>query len=184
MLTQPDRAYFGQKDIQQAMVLRRLVDDLLFRYPLGRQNVRVLPTERDPADQVALSSRNAYLDTEGRGAAPLLYQALSHGQRTWEALLTQDVPASERIEATLAAVRHTVDQGAAALAAQTPAEAKRAKVALDYVCLNDPATLEELTSDAGTGAILSGALWVHNDAKDAKPATRIIDNLLLGFSLD
>lgn len=165
-------------------MLRRLVDDLLFRYPLGHENVRVLPTARDPHDQVALSSRNSYLDTHGRAAAPILYRALSRGQQTWESLLSQNTPASERIRATLAAVQDEVDQAAQDLTSRSSEGGTRAYVKLDYVCLNDPTTLEELTDDASHAAILSGALWVHNDAREPKPTTRLIDNLLLGFSMD
>lgn len=146
--------------------------------------MRVLPTARDPIDQVALSSRNAYLDERGRAAAPILFRALSRGQQTWETLLSSNAPAAERIRATLAAVRNEVDQAAAALAAASSDAGARAHVQLDYACLNDPNTLEELVNDGGRAAILSGALWVHNDARDAKPATRLIDNVLLGFSMD
>ncbi|WFD29574.1 pantoate--beta-alanine ligase (AMP-forming) [Malassezia sp. CBS 17886] len=181
----PDRAYFGQKDIQQAIILRRLVDDLLFRYPLGSRNVRVLATSRDPADNVALSSRNAYLDARGRAAAPLLNQALRAGKATWEALLADgSVPPAERVQRTLDAARGTVSVGAAALASEA-SKGPAAAVELDYFSLNDPTTLEVLTDTTSThGAVLSGALYVRNDARDEKPATRIIDNELLGFQLD
>ncbi|WFD18256.1 pantoate--beta-alanine ligase (AMP-forming) [Malassezia caprae] len=173
----PDRAYFGQKDIQQAIILRRLVDDLLFTFPLGSKNVRVMPTARDPTDHLALSSRNKYLDEHGRSIAPLLFQALSHGQATWETLLRQNVPGAERVARTLDAARSVVTQQGAADAT--------ASAELDYISLNDPETLDELTpeSDAGPEAILSGAIWVRNHRDDAKPAARLIDNVLLGFTL-
>lgn len=132
---------------------------------------------------MALSSRNAYLDTSGRSAAPLLYKALAQGQYTWETLLGDaSVSATERIQQTLAAVRMVVETGARALEANP--DKNLARVELDYVCLNDPSTLAELADDAGSKAILSGALWIRNHAQDAHPATRIIDNLLLGFSFD
>jgi pantoate--beta-alanine ligase len=73
----PDRAYFGQKDAQQAAVVRRLVRDL----NLGVQ-IRVLPTVRDE-DGLALSSRNARLSTEDRATALLLPRALAHGAETY-----------------------------------------------------------------------------------------------------
>ncbi len=70
-LSLPKRAYFGQKDIQQLLLVRQLVRD--FMLP-----VRVVgcPTVREP-DGLALSSRNAYLTAEQRAAAPALYQALT-----------------------------------------------------------------------------------------------------------
>jgi pantoate--beta-alanine ligase len=66
----PDVAYFGQKDAQQALVVRRLVRDLDF--PV---RVEVCPTVRDP-DGLALSSRNAYLDPAERERALALSRAL------------------------------------------------------------------------------------------------------------
>lgn len=68
---QPDRAYFGQKDGQQAAVVKRLVRDL--DIPV---EVAVLPTVRE-ADGLAVSSRNAYLTPEQRAAAPVVYRALA-----------------------------------------------------------------------------------------------------------
>lgn len=66
----PSVAYFGQKDFQQCVVIRRMVADL----NLGVRIV-VCPTVRDP-DGLALSSRNAYLAAEDRRAAPALYHSL------------------------------------------------------------------------------------------------------------
>ena len=66
----PDRAYFGQKDFQQTLVVRRLVDDL--DLPI---EIRVCPTIREP-DGLAMSSRNAYLSPDGRRQAAVLYRTL------------------------------------------------------------------------------------------------------------
>jgi pantoate--beta-alanine ligase len=66
----PDRAYFGQKDAQQCVVIRRLVEDL----NLGIE-LRLMPTVRE-ADGLALSSRNVYLGAEDRQAALVLSRSL------------------------------------------------------------------------------------------------------------
>jgi pantoate--beta-alanine ligase len=71
LLVRPRRAYFGQKDAQQAAVLSRMVGDLALELEL-----RVLPTVRD-ADGLALSSRNAYLTPEERERALALPRALA-----------------------------------------------------------------------------------------------------------
>lgn len=69
-LAQPKRAYFGQKDIQQLLLVRQLVRD--FALPV---HVVACPTIREP-DGLALSSRNAYLSVDDRGKAPAIFQAL------------------------------------------------------------------------------------------------------------
>jgi pantoate--beta-alanine ligase len=73
----PDFAFFGQKDAQQTLVVRRLVRDLAFDI-----EVVVLPTVREQAG-LALSSRNAYLVEEDRRAAPVLYRALSQAREVY-----------------------------------------------------------------------------------------------------
>ena len=67
---QPDKAFFGQKDAQQAQVILRMVEDLNF--PI---DIKVCPIIRE-ADGLAMSSRNTYLNSEERKAATVLYHAL------------------------------------------------------------------------------------------------------------
>jgi pantoate--beta-alanine ligase len=76
-IVRPQLAYFGQKDAQQAVVLRRMIRDLGVELDL-----RVLPTVRD-ADGLALSSRNAYLSGDERRLALVLPRALEAGRAAY-----------------------------------------------------------------------------------------------------
>ncbi|WP_105613972.1 pantoate--beta-alanine ligase [Vallitalea okinawensis] len=73
-IVQPNRAYFGQKDAQQAIVIKRMVEDL--NMPL---KVVVCPIVREK-DGLAMSSRNAYLSKEERKQATILYKALQEAK--------------------------------------------------------------------------------------------------------
>ncbi len=75
----PDRAYFGQKDAQQVVVIKRMARDLNF--PV---EIVVCPIQREP-DGLAMSSRNAYLNPTERKAATVLYRALSAAKAAFEA---------------------------------------------------------------------------------------------------
>jgi pantoate--beta-alanine ligase len=127
---QPDRAYFGQKDAQQAVVIRQMARDLDF--PL---EIVICPIVRE-ADGLALSSRNVYLTPEQRAAAPVLYQSLCAAREAW---LT-----GERNGEALRRVMLGV-LGAEPLARP------------DYVSAADPRTLVEL-GDAASGVLLSMAV--------------------------
>jgi len=76
-IIQPTRAYFGQKDAQQAIVIKKMVADLNMSL-----EIVTLPTVREP-DGLAMSSRNTYLNPEQRQAAIVLYQALTLAQKLW-----------------------------------------------------------------------------------------------------
>lgn len=70
----PDNAYFGQKDLQQFLIIRQLILDLSFNI-----NPRCMPIIREQ-DGLAMSSRNKRLTPQGRSKAPVLYQALCHAK--------------------------------------------------------------------------------------------------------
>lgn len=74
---QPDRAYFGQKDLQQVSVIKRMVQDL--NYPI---EIVVGKTIREN-DGLAMSSRNSYLNQDERMAAPVLFRALSAAEEDY-----------------------------------------------------------------------------------------------------
>ncbi|HYP52514.1 MAG TPA: pantoate--beta-alanine ligase, partial [Pyrinomonadaceae bacterium] len=113
----PDFAYFGQKDAQQALVVRRMVRDLAFDI-----EVVVLPTVREESG-LALSSRNNYLSGDDRRAAPVIYRALAQAREAY----TEGERSAKRI--------------GEAVRAQIEAE-PRAR--LQYVSVTDAETMEKL----------------------------------------
>ncbi len=74
-IVKPDRAYFGQKDLQQTVVVKKLARELNFDV-----EVIVCPVVRE-RDGLAMSSRNSYLNAEERKAAPVLFRALQLGEK-------------------------------------------------------------------------------------------------------
>lgn len=71
-IVQPDHIFFGQKDAQQAVIIERMIAELGFPVQMD-----ICPTVREP-DGLAMSSRNAYLSSEERANATVLYRSLSH----------------------------------------------------------------------------------------------------------
>lgn len=76
-IIRPDKAYFGQKDGQQVVVIQKMVQDLNMDV-----EVIICPTVRE-ADGLAISSRNRYLNMEERNQATVLYQALMAAKKLW-----------------------------------------------------------------------------------------------------
>jgi pantoate--beta-alanine ligase len=112
-----ERAYFGQKDAQQVMVIRRMAIDLALP-----TEVVACPTVREP-DGLALSSRNARLTPAERSAAGVLRRALLAGRAAWE----------------------SGDRSAKSIRAAVSAELAREPLARpEYVSIADAATLAEL----------------------------------------
>ncbi|MBK7722941.1 MAG: pantoate--beta-alanine ligase [Austwickia sp.] len=133
-VVRPTRAYFGQKDAQQTVVLRRMIEDLA----LGVDMV-VAPTVREP-DGLAMSSRNSYLDPAQRAAAVVLHRAMQ-ATRTAYAGGERD---ADRLRTAMTEV----------IAGEPLAEP-------DYVSVADPRDLTELTVvDPAVGALASLAVRI------------------------
>jgi pantoate--beta-alanine ligase len=143
-IVQAERAYFGQKDAQQTVVIRQMVRDLSIP-----TEVIVVPTVRE-ADGLALSSRNVYLDSTQRAAAPILYQGLHCV-----------VGLYERGERDASVLRYALEQ--------TLAREPLAQV--EYVSVADLTTLQEIDGKITRGALVSLAARFG--------ATRLIDNVIL-----
>jgi pantoate--beta-alanine ligase len=129
---QPDRAYFGQKDAQQAVVIRQMTRDL--SYPL---EIVVSPIMREP-DGLALSSRNVYLNPQERQAAVVLSRSLEAARQAYAR--------GERDANRLRQIMLDI------LEAQPLANPQ-------YVSCADPITLQELET-ISRGALLSMAVYV------------------------
>jgi pantoate--beta-alanine ligase len=129
---QPDKAYFGQKDAQQAAVIRRMVNDLDFNL-----EVVVCPIVREP-DGLAMSSRNVYLNPQERHAATVLSRALFAARDAYQG----GEHDAQRLRDLIAGI----------ISAEPLAH-------LQYVSCADPDTLEELNGDVAR-ALLSMAVYV------------------------
>lgn len=125
-----ERAYFGQKDAQQTIVVRRMVRDL--NIPT---EIVIVPTMREP-DGLAMSSRNTYLSPEQRAAAPVLYHALQAVDAAWQA--------GEQSGNALREMMHRII-------------AREPLGKIDYVSVADGDTLSEL-DDVHAGALVSLAV--------------------------
>ena len=146
-IVRPDVAYFGQKDFQQLRLVQTMSRDL-------RLGVRVAgsPIVRD-ADGLAMSSRNRYLSADGRRAALALSRALLGESEDWSRGERDPAKLRDRVR------RDTGIPG----------------VALEYVSVADPLTLDELERPAER-AVVSLAARVGQ--------ARLIDNVLLGIGLE
>jgi len=125
-IIEPTRAYFGQKDAQQLVVIKRMVQDL-------NMNLEIIavPTVREP-DGLAMSSRNTYLNAEERKAALVLYRSLLLAQE----LYSQGERDAERIR-----------QAMKGLISQQPL------AQIDYVSIAHPQDLTELNTIEGSALV-------------------------------
>jgi pantoate--beta-alanine ligase len=132
-IVRPDVAFFGQKDAQQAAVLKRMVRDLAFD-----TKVVVLPIVREESG-LALSSRNAFLTDEQRHAATALHRGLSQASRAYN----DGERSAERLVGIVSAT----------IAAEPLAR-------IDYISLNDAEDFQPLVQVEERPALLSVAVYI------------------------
>jgi pantoate--beta-alanine ligase len=130
---QPDKAYFGQKDAQQAVVIQQMTRDLNF--PI---EIVICPIRRE-ADGLAMSSRNTYLNPSERQAATVLNRALRAAQAAYTTG-ESDADALRRV--------------------MTDTIQAEPLARLQYVSCADPQTLQELTGSISGKALLSMAVYI------------------------
>ena len=131
-LVQPDIAYFGQKDAQQARIIRQMVRDLDFDIRL-----KILPTVREP-DGLAMSSRNRLLSSEARRSSRILFEALQQARRLIECGERRRVVVERRMRQVIRRI-------------------PQAKI--DYAAIVDAETFERVDRIRGTVQILV-AVWI------------------------
>ncbi|WPH04433.1 pantoate-beta-alanine ligase [Acrodontium crateriforme] len=172
---QPENVYFGQKDVQQTVVIKRMVKD--FHLDMA---VRIGPTERE-VDGLAMSSRNVYLGERRRNMGIVLSKALRAAEAAYQS-------GSRKREDILSQALNVTSDVTAKQSELSPAE--RALFEVDYISLADPETLEEIDIvDETKGAVLSGAIKMLplEALKDGerlglgedKVPVRLIDNIIL-----
>jgi pantoate--beta-alanine ligase len=144
-IVKPHKAFFGQKDFQQCVVIKRMVKGLNLDV-----EIVVLPTVREP-DGLAMSSRNSYLSAEQRRKATVLYRALKAG----EELIHSGVHEPEKVRQKMRAVLLT-EEG----------------VAIDYAQVADPESLASVDVFGGNVVLLVAARLGSTRLIDNLLATR------------
>jgi pantoate--beta-alanine ligase len=134
-IIQPTQAYFGQKDAQQTVVIRQMIQDLDFNIELV-----ICPTVREPSG-LAMSSRNKYLDANQLQAATVLFRSLKAAEEVWNGQVRDGQALREEMLLVLN---------------------KEPLAEVDYVSAADPETLVEWESliPSGKGVLLSLAVFV------------------------
>lgn len=126
-IVQPNISYLGQKDYQQAVIIKKMVKDLNLD-----TKIKVLPTVREK-DGLAMSSRNAYLNKEQRKTATVLYRSLMEAKRLINNSL-KDISELKKL------IKKTINQEPSAK--------------IDYIEIRDPETLQPVKKITGSVVIL------------------------------
>ena len=133
-IIRPDRAYFGQKDFQQSIVIKKLVADLNMNI-----DIKILPTVRDE-DGLALSSRNKRLNPEERHSALCIYGSLLKAKSMFASNIKDSKEIIEEMTSIIKKAKHT---------------------RIDYISIVNAHTLEDISSINGK-AVAAVAVWIGN----------------------
>eukprot|EP00126_Sphaerothecum_destruens_P003700 Sdes_comp17473_c0_seq2m6711 len=129
----PDVVFLGQKDFQQCVILKKMVQDLCMK-----TSVKVIETTRE-LDGLAMSSRNVYLSPEQRKPGLVLYKALKHSQSLFER-------GQRKRDVLLKEARDIIE--------------KETRVRLQYLSINHAETLETVPETIADVCFMSGAILV------------------------
>jgi pantoate--beta-alanine ligase len=162
-IVQPDVACFGQKDVQQCVILKRMVEDLHVPVEL------VIGATVREDDGLAMSSRNVYLGDKRRAVAPGFYKALRQAEAAWLEALGGGRKTVSRSE-----VLERFYEGMKGLG-----EKVGVQFVVEYVSIADFKELEEMEYvDTKKGGILSAAVRVL-PVEEGQGPVRLIDNIIL-----
>jgi pantoate--beta-alanine ligase len=131
-IVRPDVAYFGQKDYQQAAIIKRMAEDLNMGF-----KIKVLPIVREPSG-LAMSSRNKYLFNKKRKEASIIYRTLKEAKRLIKSGEKNTARVKECIKDSLL---------------------KNPYIKIDYIAVVDPQTLMEQKRIAST-VVIAIAVWM------------------------
>ncbi len=133
-IIRPDRAYFGQKDLQQSIIVKKLVADLNMNI-----DIKVLPRVRDE-DGLALSSRNKRLNPEERHSAHCIYGSLLKARAMFDSNIRDTKNIMKEMTSVIKKTKHTK---------------------IDYISIVNAHTLEDVSSINGK-AVAAVAVWIGN----------------------
>lgn len=159
-LVKPTNSYFGQKDVQQSIIIKNMVNDLFLSFD---NKINVLPIVREP-NGLAKSSRNKYLTEENKAKCSEIYKSMAECEAAFRSLCDSAGAAAQHgIGRDFFVDKITSDLGKSGL------------FSIDYISIADKTTLDELSFiSRDDGAILSIAVNINQS-----PPVRLIDNIVL-----
>lgn len=151
-IVQPEYAYFGEKDIQQLFIVRKMIKD--FNLPI---KLNSCPTVREK-NGLAMSSRNKYLSSAEKGQATILYQALKKGAELILNKMNLASNSKEHIDNLILAIHTIISE-------------TNYNIQIDYVDIRDLHTFKKISAFDNQPMIIVGAIYYKK--------IRLIDNIIV-----